>query len=130
MSLLLCLPVFACSDDSTGAPTPTTVIVAPGTWTLADLDPRPAGWPFDQTLQLDLRADGTFVAQDRCNSVLGNWSHDGSAVVALTDDVISAMACADRVDVLPFPFGDAHLEGEDQLTIDGTGGRAIYERSP
>jgi heat shock protein HslJ len=136
-SVLACvaLAAGACTDDSSSEPSPTSTTPTPtsitpsqvvGTWVLREISPAPGVMPSGE-LALDMRADGTFLADTGCNAQLGKWrvSADG---LTFYETMISAKLCLDRPDVLAW-FVRARLSSDGkELRVEDNASAATYTR--
>ena len=130
--MAVALVAGACGDDapSTSATTtsPPTTSAAPviGTWLLRDISPPPAVMP-SRELSLDMRGDGTFVADAGCNAQLGKWRRTAAAV-EFYDTGTTVKAC-ERPDVLAFfVSGRPSADGTELRVEDKTSTAATYVR--
>ena len=81
-----------------------------------------------EELTLEVRADGTATATDRCNLMQSNWVRlADTSEIKFTQSALTMRACVDRVDVLGF-LDTAHLDGQGQLILTASGRIWAYTR--
>ncbi|MEO8697110.1 MAG: hypothetical protein ABI658_26610 [Acidimicrobiales bacterium] len=112
-------------DPGTYSPSPTSGSPSlVGSW-VANQSGRQ---PNDPSIELNIRADGTFIANDACNLMQGKWGSTNNATRVQFEDVAyTARLCIGRPDVTG-PLKSATILDNDRLEVVGSIGTFVFVR--